>query len=223
MVHRYPRRLMPKHNYSLIDESFIRERMRDFFVLRRVKYDESKPDIKSKLRSQFQPTTFKNGISVVLLSVLRKEDVCWCCRKPCGKTKGYESKWIDNNKKAIFPKNKHLKYDKRVSFGGYKISEVFNYETDFPVDIKEKDVVKKRIDTIKLRIVHEPLCFNFWHCEIFLYRIKEGDCEKETHLSNKELERAGNMIIDDLADMAYPKEDAISLFLKKSVYRRCCK
>lgn len=117
---------MPKHNYSLIDESFIRERMRDFFVLRRVKYDESKPDIKSKLRSQFQPTTFKNGISVVLLSVLRKEDVCWCCRKPCGKTKGYESKWIDNNKKAIFPKNKHLKYDKRVSFGGYKISEVFN-------------------------------------------------------------------------------------------------
>lgn len=218
MIHRYPRRLIPKHNYDLIKCDSFEEELKDFFLLRKIKRDENMMDFREMLKSQFLPTTFKNGISVVLLSLLRKEDICWCCKKPCGTVKGYEKRWEFNNRKAVFPKNKHLRYVKKLGFGGYKIGELYDYETEFPVKVKKNGKEEERKDIIKLRVEHEPLCSNFWHCEIFIYRIN-GDDNKELKLSNKEMERAGNLIIDDLADMARPQEETFSLYLKKSFYK----
>lgn len=218
MIHRYPRRLIPKHHYKLIESVSFGEGLKDFFLLRKIKRDDSKADFREMLKGQFLPTTFKKGISVVLLSVLRKEDIGWCCNKPCGKVKGYENKWEENNRKAIFPKNKHLRYVKKMGFGGYKIGELYDYEIEFPVPIKKNGKESERKDLIKLRVEHDPLCSNFWHCEIFLYRIN-GDDKKELKLSNKEMERAGNLIIDDLAEMAVPQEETVKLFIRRSCYR----
>lgn len=220
MIHRYPRRLIPKPKYTLIDGDFIRNGMKDFFLLRKIKRDDSLPDFRARIKKQFIPSTFKRGISVLLLSVLRKEDIGWSCRKPCDKVKGYECKWVEHRRKAIFPKNKHLRYEKHFPFGGYKIEDIYDYEAEFPVMVKDKhgkDVERK--DLIKLRVIHEPLCINFWHCEIFLYRVNGNKNEEELKLSNKEMERAGNLIIDDLADMASPEEDAISKCLERKYYK----
>lgn len=220
MIHRYPRRLIPKPKYAIIDGDFIREGMKGFFLLRKIKRDDSLPDFRARIKSQFLPSTFKKGISVLLLSVLRKEDIGWSCRKPCDKVKGYECKWEEHGKKAIFPKNKHLRYEKHVPFGGYKIEDVYEYEAEFPVKVKDKrgnEVERK--DLIKLRVVHEPLCINFWHCEIFLYRLNGEKNEEEIKLSNKEMERAGNLILDDLAEMAYPEEKTKSRFLDRKYYK----
>ena len=53
-----------------------------------------------------------------------------------------------------------------------------------------------------------------------LYRLNGDDKKKQEKLSNKELERAGNLIIDDLTDMVYEGDDVKSLFLEKKYYRR---
>ena len=220
MIHRYPRRLIPKPKFATIDGDFVREGMKDFFLLRKIKRDDSLPDFRARLKNQFLPTTFKKGISVLLLSILRKEDIGWSCRKPCDKVKKYECKWVEYGMKAIFPKNKHLRYEKHVAFGGYKIEDVYDYEAEFPVMVKDKhgnDVERK--DLIKLRVVHEPLCINFWHCEIFLYRVNGDKKEEELKLSNKELERAGNLILDDLAEMACSEVETKSLFLERKYYK----
>lgn len=194
--------------------------MKDFFLLRKVKKNDSLPDMRSRLKNQYKPTTFKNGISVILLSVLKKEDVGWNCKKPCGKQKGYEKKWVDNNRKAIFPKNKHLCYIKNTEFGGYRIQDIVDYKTLFPITIKDrKGNPVERKDVIKLKVVHEPLCSNYWHCELFLYRLNGDDNSKIENLSNKETERAGNLILDDLVDMAYSSEDVKSERLEKKYYR----
>lgn len=221
MIHRYPRRLIPKHNFTIIDEKFIKEGMGDFFLLRRVKNDKGQPDFKKRLKSQFIPTTFKKGISVLLLSVLQKKDVCWCCRKPYGKTRHYEDKWIDYNKKAVFPKNKHLQYEKRATFGGYKIEELYLYESEFPIMVKDcygKDVERK--DLIKLKVVHEPVCINFWHFEIMIYRLNGFDATIEEKISNKEMGRIGNLLIDDLVDSVYEPAVTESKYLEKKHYKR---
>lgn len=221
MEHRYPRRLIPKHSFCLIDASVINETMKDFFLLRKIKKDDSFSDIRSRLKSQFIPTTFKNGISVVLLSVLKKEDVGWNCKKPCGKNKGYEKKWVDNNMKAIFPKNKHLYYQKNAEFCGYKIKKILEYKTVFPVVVKDQNGNPvERKDLIKLKVVHEPLCSNYWHCELFLYRLNGDDNSKIEKLSIKETERAGNLILDDLTDMAYLSEAVDYKRLERKYYRK---
>lgn len=217
MIHRYPRRLLPKHNFGIIDEEVIRDSMADFFLLRRIKKDKNQQDLKKRLKEQFFPTTFKKGISVLLLSVLCKEDVCWCCRKPYGKTKHYEDKWLDNMKKTVFPKNKHLQYEKRATFGGYKIRELYQYESEYPITVKDrygKDVERK--DLIKLKVIHEPICINFWHFEIMIYRLNGFDTKKEEKISNKEMERIGNLLVDDLVDIVY-EPDAIE---KKNLDRK---
>lgn len=221
MTHRYPRRLIPKHNYGLINEDIIRNKMRDFYLLRRVKMDDSWSDFRVMLKSQFLPSTFKKGISVVLLSVFRKDDICWCCKKPCGKVKGYENKWTDSNRKGKFPKNKHLRYVRRkTSYGGYKIGELYDYESDFPITVTDrygKSVERK--DLIKLKVVHEPLCINFWHFEIFIYRLN-GFNTKEEKISNKEMERIGNLLVDDLVDTVYEPDATEYKYLKRKYYKK---
>ena len=218
MIHRYPRRLIPKHNYSLIKRDLFELDLKDFYLFRKVKRDDNKSDFREMLKSQLIPTTFKKGISVLLYSILQKEDICWCCKKPCGKVKGYETKWVDQKKKAVFPKNKHFRFVKKMMLGCYKISDLYDYEAEFPAKGKKEGKEVERKDLIKLRVEHEPLCSNFWHCEIFIYRIN-GDNKKEENLSNKEMERAGNLIIDDLAEMAVPHEESIRMFLKRSYYK----
>ena len=220
MIHRYPRRLIPKPKYTLIDSDFFRDYMKGFFLLRKIKFDDTLLDFRAMIKSQFLPTTFRKGISVYLLSVFRKEDVGWNCRKPCGKVKGYECKWDEYGRKAIFPKNKHLRYKKRAPFGGYKIEDIYDYEAVFPVKEKDnhgKDV--EREDLIKMKVMHEPLCINFWHCEIFLYRVNGNKKEEELMLSNKEMVRAGNLILDDLAEMAYPEEETKAMHLEMKYYK----
>lgn len=221
MIHRYPRRLIPKHNFGLINEEIIRDKMRDFYLLRRVKLDNAQPDFSAMLKSQFLPSTFKKGISVVLLSVLRKEDICWCCKKPCGKVKGYENIWIESNRKAKYPKNKHLRYERRkTSYGGYKIGDLYDYESEFPITVKDrygKDVERK--DLIKLKVVHEPVCINFWHFEIMIYRLNGFNTKQEEKISNKEMERIGNLLVDDLVDTVYEPDVVESKPLKRSYYK----
>ena len=218
MNHRYPRRLLPNHKYSLITEVTIKGDLKDFFLLRRVKHDDSYPDVRDRLKSQFNSSTFKNGISVVLCSVFRKEDIGWCCRKPYGKKMKYECIWMNNNKKTLFPKNKHLQYEKSATFGGYKISEIYEYQAEYPFPIKENGKERNRPDEVRMKVVHEPICINFWHCEIMLYGMN-GDNQTEYAFSNKQAERAGNIIFDDLADMAYHCDQVQPLFLKRSYYK----
>lgn len=222
MIHRYPRRLIPKHNFGLINEDIIRDKMCDFYLLRRVKLDNAQPDFRAMLKSQFLPSTFKKGISVVLLSVLRKEDICWCCKKPCGKVKGYENEWEKSNRKAVFPKNKHLRYERRkVSYGGYRIGELYDYESEFPIMVKDrygKDVERK--DLIKLKVVHEPVCINFWHFEIMIYRLNGFNTQQEEKISNKEMERIGNLLVEDLVDTVYEPDETESKYLKRKYYKQ---
>lgn len=224
MIHRYPRRLLPKHNNGIISECCIRDMMKDFFLLRRVKYNAAIPLLRDRIRDQFLPSTFKKGISVVLLSVFRKGDIHWCCRKPYGKKKHYEDLWVDSNRKALYPKNKYLQYErKKASFGGYKIQDIYEYESDFPTTVNDKRGYEKvRHDVIRLKVVHEPTCINYWHCEIMLYRLNGDDKNKQEKLSNKEMERAGNLIIDDLTDMVYEGDDVKCLYLEKKYYKRKC-
>ena len=226
MTHRYPRRLLPKKGFYLIDSDILRSKMKDFFLLRIILRDDNEPDVKKRLKNQFIPSTFKKGISVVLHSVFQKEDVGWRCKKPIGKK--YENKWEDSNWKAIIPKNNHLYYDKKNTFGGFKIEDLNNYDVIYSEKIKDENGnIKKdkhgnpifRDDHIRLRVVHEPVCINFWHCEIFLYRIN-GEDRTEVGFSNSEMERAGNLIIDDLTNMAYPCEETAQLHLLKKYYKK---
>lgn len=222
MIHRYPRRLIPKPQYGFIQESFFNSIMKDFFLLRRVTNIDDGLDSQEKIKSQFIPTTFKKGISVVLYTVIKKEDICWSCMKPYGKTKKYELVWEKNNRKAIFPKNKHLLFEKRALYGGYKVRELYNYTAEFPVPVKDKHGnPAERKDIIHLRVIHEPACINFWHCEIMIYRLN-GDDNKELELSNKEMARAGNLIIDDLAEMACTQEETRAMFLERKFYKKRC-
>lgn len=211
---------MPKHNFDIINEEFIRDEMGEFFLLRRIKYDKKQPDPRKRLKDQFIPTTFKKGISVLLLSVLRKEDVCWCCRKPYGKTKHYEDKWIDYKKKTVFPKNKHLHYEKKATFSGYMIKELYQYESEYPIMVKDRygrDVERK--DLIKLKVVHEPVCINYWHFEIMIYRLNGFDTKKEEKISNKEMGRIGNLLIEDLVDSVYEPDATEPKYLEKKHYK----
>lgn len=222
MIHRYPRRMIPKPQYGIIKESFFNSRMKDFFLLRRIKYKDDGLGFQEKIKSQFLPSTFKNGISVVLYTICRKEDICWCCRKPYGKKKKYELAWVKNNRTAVFPRNKHLQYEKRASFGGYRIKDLYEYEAEFPVQVKDKQGnTVERKDIIRLKVIHEPVCINFWHCEIMLYRINGKD-KNVNELSNNEMARAGNLIIDDLADMAYLPEDTETMYLERKYYKKRC-
>ena len=218
MKHRYPRRLLPKRKFSLIPEECFITEMKEFFLLRRIKKDDSKQDFRDKLKSQFIPSTFGKGISVVLLSIYRKEDIGWCCRKPYGKKMKYECKWEDNNRKTIFPKNKHLQFDKGASFGGYKISEVYEYQADYPISKNENGTVRTRPDLVKLKVIHEPVCINFWHCEIMLYGVN-GDDMNTYNFSNSKAEKVGNIILDDLAEMAHSCEETKSFYLNRKFYK----
>lgn len=218
MNHRYPRRLLPNHKCFIIPENAFRSDFQDFFLLRRVRHDDSYPDIRDRLKSQFKPSTFKNGISVVLYSFFRKEDIGWCCRKPYGKKMKYECVWEKNNQKTVFPKNKHLQYEKSATFEGYRISDVYEYQADYPFPVKDNGKLRDRADEVRLKVVHEPVSINFWHCEIMLYGMN-GDDHTEYVFSNKQAERAGNIILDDLADMAYSCDKAHPMSLKRNYYK----
>ena len=221
MKHRYPRRLIPKHNYGIIYEDTIRKEMKECFLLRSVKDDVDIPLLRDRIRNQFLPSTFKKGISVVLLSVFRKEDIYWRCRKPFGRRKHYEDVWECFHRKSLFPRKKHLHYERnKTSFGGYKIQDIYEYESEFPTKVKGKlGEEKLRQDLIRLKVIHEPTCINYWHFEIMLYRLNGDDNNKEENLSNKEFERVGNLIIDELADMAYEGDDIKSRCVEKKYYR----
>lgn len=227
MKHRYPRRLIPKHSFSLIGEDFIRARMKKFFLIRKIAKDNTRLDIMDRLKSQFNPSTFKNGISVVLFSSLQEDDLGWSCRKPFGSLRLYEKKWEDNNRRSIVPKNKHLRYVKNSEYCGYLIQDIYDYDTEFITTIRNKNgkALKdkngedvNRTDHIRLRVIHEPVCINYWHCEVFLYRVN-GSTQLVEDLSNKEIERAGNLILDDLVDMAKLAEETNMRHLPKKFYR----
>ena len=227
MYHRYPRRLIPKHGFAPIKDSIIRDSMKDFFLLRLIKRDDQKMvDFREELKNQFIPSTFKNGISVVLLSVFQRVDSGWSCRKPFGKVRGYESKWSKNQRQSI-PKNKHLRYNKKTTFGGYKVDDVLAYDLEFITTVKDDEGKKKRDkhgneikrkDHLRLKVIHDPICINFWHFDIVLCLINGDDLISEVVLTNKEIERAGNLILDDLAGMAYPAEETKKYNLPKKYY-----
>lgn len=220
MKHRYPRRLLPKHHYSIITEENINGPIKDFFLLRRINHDNNYSTAKEMMKSQFIPSTFKNGISVCLLSVFKKEDIRYITSS-CKIAKKYNGKWNDNHFKTIFPKNKYLKYVRSTLSCGYKISDIYDYQADFPsnkVPSKKTGSAPEKSDVIKLKVIHEPTCINFWHFEILLYG-KRGGTEETFNFSNKQMERAGNMILDDLADMACECGETKTYFLNKKLYR----
>ena len=52
-MHRFLRRLLPKHNYGFINECCIRGMMKDYFLLRRVKYNAAIPLLRDRIRDLF--------------------------------------------------------------------------------------------------------------------------------------------------------------------------
>ena len=161
----YPIRLLPQDNFVKDFDKYLAN-FNDFYLLHTAENSEALYDKQYLIRNignHFISKRFMSGMSMNLVSVYRRNDSRFVVdfkANPLAK-----DEWNAKNG-SIIPQ-KQLKYNKRVGYFGFKISDILSIKKVMP--LKEKDGKTDETYEISTRIEHKPTRCNFWHFEIYLY------------------------------------------------------
>jgi len=163
---RYPRRILPRHNYKnmgILPCLYFGK----FFLVRTApdnKPIKSHEDLLNRIGDLMKASQFRSGgLSVTLLSRYKKKD----CRYIVDYSSNpeYSNYWIQGDK-AVRPLSQDVQYKRDRGYIGVGICDVLAASKQ--MDLK-KDGVSIGNHKITLIVEHKPTKSNFWHCEMVLY------------------------------------------------------
>lgn len=212
----YHRRVLPNPRYKRIT---VDAYLNDFFLLRYT--DKDKPIKKGELNlaTHFSASQFKEGLSVNLLSVYRKQDACF---KVLGtKDAPQHQCWVEGTQPYI-PSDDILKYSKNRGYVGIRIKHLYT------ACIEKREIkvqgTKLRDDKVYFILEHAPTVCNFWHFNIHIEAINSATNEKYLlkdvpDYSSNQLSKVAADLLHQIADYVKPRKYMRRIELPKHYYK----
>lgn len=163
----YPKRIVGKFNFKKIDNvGFLKQR--GFFVGRTTSIDTDSFSIDAVKDSfaegkEVKDSTVKNGISVNLISIYKKNDMKFFPIEDKNNPR-FHIPFIWNSD-GCQPQVGEYRYNNVQRYYGFKISQIQDFEISFVY--KANGIMPT--DKIRLRMEHYPTKCNFWHFNIFIW------------------------------------------------------
>lgn len=220
----YPMRLLPKDDF-VKDFNKHLANFNDFYLLHTAEKSEvlyDKQYLIRNIKDHFIPKRFMSGMSMNLVSIYRRNDSRFVVEfkaNPLAK-----DEWNAMNG-AIIPK-KQLKYNKRVGYFGFKISDILSIKKQMP--LKDRDGKNEETYEISTRIEHKPTRCNFWHFEIYLYATcitknngpegKVPELVKKGIFSKKLGENLPAQVMSEFIDIIKWRSEIVAYHINSAVY-----
>ena len=163
----YPKHIIGKSNFKKIDNvGFLKHR--GFFIGRTTSLGADSFSIDVVKESfaegrEVKDTTVKNGISVNLISIYKKNDMKFFPVED-KQDPQFHIPFIWNSDGCL-PQIGDYKYNNAQRYYGFKISQIQDFEISFVY--KANGIAPT--DKIRLKIEHCPTMCNFWHFNIFIW------------------------------------------------------
>ena len=163
----YPKHIVGKSNFKKIDNvGFLKHR--GFFIGRTTSIDANPFSINAVKDSfaegkEVKASTVKNGISVNLISIYKKNDMKFFPIEDKNNPR-FHVPFIQNSDGCL-PQIEEYKYNKAQRYYGFKISQIQDFEISFVY--KANGIIPT--DKIRFKIEHSPTMCNFWHFNISVW------------------------------------------------------
>lgn len=187
----YPKHIVGKSNFKKIDNvSFLKHR--GFFIGRTTSIDANPFSINAIKDSfaegkEVKASTVKNGISVNLISIYKKNDMKFFPIEDKNNPR-FHVPFIQNSDGCL-PQIGEYKYNKAQRYYGFKISQIQDFEISFAYMAKSITTTNK----IRLMMEHCPTMCNFWHFNINIWGQNASSMEwmklNSDIISNKTFEK----------------------------------
>lgn len=220
----YPVRLLPHGDYIKDFDEHL-PNFNDFYLLHTSEksvplYD--KQYLIQNIGKHFIPKRFMTGMSMNLVSVYRRNDSRIIVDFKANLLA--KDGWNERDTSVI--PYRHLRYNKRVGYFGFRISDILSIKKILP--IKEKNGNKNETYEISTRIEHKPTKCNFWHYEIYLYatctskadgpRGKVPDLVAEEVFSKNLGENLPTKIMSEFINIIKWRSEMVAYHINPSIY-----
>lgn len=210
----YPLRLLPYPHYKLIKfDDFFNE----FYLIRYInkgRTPRTKKEICDRASEIYDVSTFKNGMSMSLVSVYKKTDVLFDPNHD--KQLGYDAPWNFDGAKKPDELNYNYRYRGYV---GIKVVDVLNFKIPLEQENRKGILVKKQFC---LELGHYPTKCNFWHCMFYLREwVDDGKpLNLSVNYSNKKASLLMEHAVTPIAELSVLPRYVKERYLLRSKYKQ---
>lgn len=193
----YPKHIVPKRNYSLIDIGGT-PLLNQHYLVRYDIQGNPIPDMftfDAIKKENFSKNYFNNGWSTTLLGEYNKHDIPFILTKK-GK-KRVACNWCHGDS-VCKVRNSDYEYKIDRGYFGLLVSDVLNCEFQMDVNVNNK---YERTDIVHYEIRHEPTHCNFWHFSVYAFAINSLTKEIYYLKDNKPSKNAAENATRNIGDI----------------------